>query len=59
MAVYCNPNATRVAPHHVAGLWMKPEGTEPALAAMLYGPCEVKTEVAGTHVRFQETTGYP
>jgi len=31
--------------------WMRPNGNEPALAATLYGPCEVKTDIAGTPCR--------
>jgi DUF1680 family protein len=59
IAVCCNPNSTRVAAYFISNAWMKPTGTEPALAAMLYGPCEVKTEIAGTSLRMEELTGCP
>lgn len=58
-AVCCNPNATRVAPYFVANSWMKPGGVEPALAAVLYGPCEVNAQIGGVPVRIEEKTNYP
>ncbi len=58
-AVCCCPNSTRVAPYYVAAAWMRPNRAEPALAATLYGPCEVQTEIAGTAVRIEEQTSYP
>jgi hypothetical protein len=59
VAVCCVPNATRVAPYYVGHAWMKPKGDEPALAATLYGPCEVKAELGGTSVRIVQKTNYP
>jgi hypothetical protein len=59
VAVCCNPNSTRVAPYFISNAWMQPRGPEPALAAALYGPCEVKTQLAGVSVRIEERTGYP
>jgi hypothetical protein len=59
VAVCCNPNATRVAPYFVSKAWMRPKGSEPALAATLYGPCDVETQLAGVSVRIEEKTGYP
>ena len=38
---------------------MKPNSCEPAIAATLYGPCEVRTEIAGTPVQIIENTIYP
>jgi hypothetical protein len=38
---------------------MRPESSEPALAATLYGPCEVQTRLAGVPVRVEERTNYP
>ena len=59
VAVCCCPNATRVAPYFIGNAWMRPAGTEPALAATLYGPCEVKTRLAGILVMIEERTSYP
>ena len=59
VAVCCNPNSTRVAAYFVSSAWMKPTGTEASLAAVLYGPCKVRTEIAGTSIEIDETTTYP
>ncbi len=59
VAVCCNPNSTRVAAYYVANSWMRPSGAELALAAMLYGPSEVTTDIAGTAVSIEEKTLYP
>lgn len=59
VAVCCNPNSTRVAAYFIAHAWMKPAGSEPALAATLYGACETQTEIAGVPLRIEEKTGYP
>ena len=59
VAVCCNPNSTRVAPYYIANAWLKPAGPEPALAAALYGPCRLTTELAGTRVQVEEATAYP
>lgn len=59
VAVCCCPNATRVAPYFTSNAWMRPRGDEPALAATLYGPCELKTQLAGVPVRIEEKTNYP
>lgn len=57
-AACCTLNAGRLMPHYVSGMWMKSE-RPPGLAAMLYGPCELKTEVSGVKVRIKEDTQYP
>ncbi len=59
VAVCCVPNATRVAPYYISHAWMQPKGSEPALAATMYGPCEVKANLGGTPVRIVEKTNYP
>jgi uncharacterized protein len=56
-AVCCNPNATNVAGHFVRGMWMR-HGTD-TLAALLYGPCRVSTQIAGIPVEIGEQTAYP
>lgn len=52
----CAPNFTQIGPVFVRSMWMR---AADGLAATLYGPCEVRTTVAGTHVRIKEGTGYP
>ena len=58
-AVCCCPNATRVAPYYTAGMWMRPRGAEPALAAVLYGPSQVTADIAGVALSIEEKTLYP
>jgi hypothetical protein len=56
VAVCCVPNAGRIASYYVKSMWMRnPEG----LAAVLYGPCELKTTFKGEPVKITEETGYP
>lgn len=59
VAVCCNPNATRVASYYTAAMWMRPRGPEPAIAAMLYGPSQMETDIAGRAVKIEEKTLYP
>ncbi len=58
-AVCCNPNATRVASYYTAGMWMRPCGAEPAIAAVLYGPSQMTADIAGAAVSIEEKTLYP
>ena len=58
-AVCCNPNATRVASYYTAGMWMRPRGAEPAIAAVLYGPSQMTADIAGSAVSIEEKTLYP
>jgi hypothetical protein len=52
----CAPNFTQIGPVFVRSMWMRaPDG----LAAMLYGPCDLRTTVGGTAVRIAEETSYP
>jgi uncharacterized protein len=52
----CAPNFTQIGPIFVRNMWMRaPDG----LAAVLYGPSEVRTSVGGTPVRIAEETTYP
>jgi DUF1680 family protein len=59
VAVCCSRNAARVASYFVSNAWMRPRGSEPALALALYGPCEVNTHVAGVPIKIKEETRYP
>jgi len=61
LAVCCNPNAMRVLPYHVSGMWRRftaADGAE-GLAALFYGPCVVETTVAGGRVSIEQHTAYP
>jgi len=56
VAECCAPQATRAYPYFVSGMWMKkPDG----LAAMLFGPCNVKTTINNSSVSLEEVTDYP
>lgn len=57
VAVCCNPNATNVAALFVRGMWMR-RGND-TLAALLYGPCRVSTQIAGVNLVMEEQTAYP
>jgi hypothetical protein len=57
-AACCTLNAIRLLPYYVEGMWFRPSGA-PALAANLYGPCRVSTQLAGTQVGIKESTAYP
>ena len=53
----CVGNVSRAMPNYVARQWMKtPQG---ALAAVLYGPCELNTTVDGQPVTILQQTNYP
>lgn len=58
VACCCNPNAVRVLPQLVGGMWMAMPPEE-GLAAIAYGPCEVRTAVGGVGVAIVEDTSYP
>ena len=58
VACCCNPTATRALGHYIARMWL--QGARPdQLVAMLYGPSEFHTEVAGVAVRIVQHTAYP
>ena len=52
----CAPNFTQVEPLFVRNLWLR---AADGLAAVLYGPCEVRTAVNGVPITITETTRYP
>jgi hypothetical protein len=52
----CAPNFTQIGPVFVRNMWMR---SADGLAAMLYGPCQVRTTVNGVPVTVTETTQYP
>ena len=53
----CTANYHQGWPKLVASLWMRT--AEDGLAAVLYGPCELKTTVRGKAVHLREETEYP
>ena len=57
LAVCCNPNAAQMMPQFVRAMWMRTQ--EGGLAAQLYGPSIVNTEVKGVRLRVEENTDYP
>ncbi len=57
-AACCALNAGRLMPYYVEGMWMK--GVEnKQLAAVLYGPNTLDTEIKGVPVNIEEETNYP
>jgi DUF1680 family protein len=52
----CSGNVNRAMPNYVSRMWMRTEG---GLAATLYGPCEVQTNVNGRAISIVEETDYP
>ena len=59
VACCCNPNAVRVLPQFVARMWQRLDASEEGVAAVAYGPSELRTRIAGVEVRLVEETGYP
>ncbi len=57
VACCCNPNAVRVLPQLVARMWMRT--ADGGLAAIVYGPCELRTTVGDVGVTIVEETRYP
>jgi len=53
----CAGNINRLLPTYVQRMWMR--SADCGLAATLYGPCQIKTEVAGAAVEIVEYTSYP
>lgn len=56
VAVCCVPNAGRIAPYYVKSMWMR---DSKGLAAMLYGPCNLKTTINDQQIEISEITEYP
>ena len=57
VAVCCNPNFAQITPVYIRGMWMRTP--DDGLAALLYGPSDVDTNVKGVGVRIEEATDYP
>ena len=56
VAVCCVPNACKSYPYYVSHMWMK---SSDGLAATIYGPCVLNTEINGTKITIVEKTSYP
>jgi uncharacterized protein len=57
-AACCALNGGRLMPYFVEGMWMK-SNKDNGLVAVLFGPCELNTEVKGKKVTISEETSYP
>lgn len=57
-AACCALNGGRVMPYFVQHMWKK-DHADITLTAMLYGPNELNTEIAGTKIKIVEDTNYP
>lgn len=53
----CTGNISRLLPNYVMHLWMA--SRDGGLAATLYGPCDVKTTVAGVGIAIAARSDYP
>jgi len=58
VACCCNPNAVRFLPHLVSRMWMKLPA-DGGVAAVAYGPCELRVALGGVSVGIVEETDYP
>jgi hypothetical protein len=56
-AVCCAPNSVQIMPLQLRAMWMRT--SQGGLAATLYGPSTVDTQLQGVRVRIEETTRYP
>ena len=57
VAVCCNPNFAQITPDYIRSMWMRTP--DDGLAALLYGPSYVDTNLKGVGVRIEEATDYP
>ncbi len=55
-AVCCNPSYSRYLPYYVGSMWMS---SKDGLAAVLYGPSELKTSINDTDITIEQVTNYP
>jgi DUF1680 family protein len=59
IAVCCNPNASKLMPYFVGGMWMKKYKDIKALVTMLYGPASIRTKLNGSIVQIIQETDFP
>ena len=55
----CPVNAIKLMPYYVQSMWMRSRRPEEGLVAMLYGPCRLRTAVAGVPVSIKAKTAFP
>jgi DUF1680 family protein len=55
-AVCCVPNYSRNFPYFLEQIWMKAEN---GIAAILYGPSKLTTEIKGNTIAIEQITNYP
>ena len=53
----CVGNSNRIIPNYISNMWMKTDDN--GLAAVLYGPCTLNTQINGIPVKIQSSTNYP
>jgi len=58
VACCCNPNATRLLPHYVAGSWLA-RSDAPGFVALAHGPSQLRARVEGADVVIVADTAYP
>lgn len=56
----CSANAVKILPYYTGSMWMKSgRGGNEGLAALLFGPSQVRTVLRGVPVAIDEATSYP
>ena len=56
----CTGNVQRALPNFVERMWMRGQGDKvDEIVAALFGPGQVTTQVAGTHLTIRKTPRYP
>lgn len=56
----CSANAVKILPYYTGAMWMKSgRGENEGLAALLFGPSQVRTVLRGAKVAIDEATAYP
>ncbi|HEY5159226.1 MAG TPA: beta-L-arabinofuranosidase domain-containing protein [Anaerolineales bacterium] len=58
VAVCCAPNSCRIMPAHISSMWME-DTRDGGIAAVLFGPCELKTKIRNRQLAITEYTQYP
>ncbi|MEL7121283.1 MAG: beta-L-arabinofuranosidase domain-containing protein [Bacteroidota bacterium] len=56
VAICCAPNYGKHLPYYVGQMWMK---ADDGLAAVLYGPNRLETQISGVTVSINSSTNYP
>jgi len=59
IAVCCIPNASKLMPYFVNGMWMKKHDDPSTLITLFYGPALVQTTLNGSIVKIKQETEFP